>query len=221
MRFKEDSKRCVAYLRVSTQDQSCEIQREEIKNYINYRGWVLIESHEDKATGTNGNRPQLQALLKAAKSRVFDVVVVWKLDRFFRSLKDIVTTLHEFTELGIEFISIKDQIDLTTSSGRLMTHMIAAFAEFEASLIKERVMAGLENAKRKGTILGRPKQIDESLAWQLRQQGFSLNQIAKRIGASKAGVYKTLSKLSVTNPVANPEIIDINKVDSVGHKTKV
>jgi putative DNA-invertase from lambdoid prophage Rac len=182
------------YLRVSTQDQNTELQASELRRFAEARGWNRIKVYEDKATGTNGNRPMLQQMLQDARRREIDVVVCWKLDRLFRSLKDLVVTLQELSELGIEFVSLKDSIDLTTSSGRLMMHMIGAFAEFEASLIKERVRAGLANAKRKGQKLGRPSRLDSTLILELRQQGLSLSTIAEQVGATKSAVSKTLKK---------------------------
>lgn len=143
------------YVRVSTQDQSCELQKNELTRYVESRGWETHKIYEDHGhTGTNGNRPMLKALLKDARERNFDVLICWKLDRLFRSLKDLIGTLHELTELKVDFISLKDNIDLTTSSGRLMMHLLGAFAEFEASLIRERVRAGINNARAKGIKFG-------------------------------------------------------------------
>ena len=182
------------YLRVSTQDQSTDLQRREIEQYVKARGWDDIAIYEDKATGTNGNRPSLKQLLSDARERKVDVLICWKLDRFFRSLKDLISTLQEFNELGVQFISLKDNIDMTTSAGRLMLHIIGAFGEFEASLIQERVRAGLRAAKANGTVLGRPPRIDPRQVIQLRNKGLSLSEIGKQIGATKGAVSKTLSK---------------------------
>lgn len=185
--------RVAIYVRVSTQEQSCELQREELSRFTAARGWEVVGVYEDKATGTDGKRPMLQALLSDARARKFDILLCWKLDRVFRSLKGLVTTLQELSELGIEFVSLKDQIDMTTASGRLMTHILAAFAEFEASLIRERVKAGLENAKRKGTKLGRPKTRDDGAILTLRSEGLSHREIARRLGLSKGSVQKALA----------------------------
>lgn len=142
------SKRVLIYARVSTSEQNPQIQIAELKRYCEARQWILIDEITDLGfTGANDKRPGLQKLLMLARSRQIDVVVVVKLDRLFRSLKHLVSTLHEFTELGVEFISIKDQIDMTTAAGRLMVHMLAAFSEFEKSLIVERTIAGI-NRKR-------------------------------------------------------------------------
>jgi len=186
-------KRIAVYLRVSTRDQSTELQSKDIKEYVRARGWPHATMYEDSGcTGTNDRRPELQRLLRDARSRQIDVVICWKLDRLFRSLKHLVNTLQEFEELGIKFISLKDQIDLTTSAGRLMVHMLAAFGEFEASLIRERVRAGLRAAKAKGKRLGRPKTRDDLRIHQLRCQGLSIRKIASTTGVSSASVQRSL-----------------------------
>lgn len=185
------------YCRVSTQEQSTDLQREEIQRYVTAREWAVTAFYEDKATGTNANRPELKKLLNDARQRKFEIVICWKLDRLFRSLKDLVVTLQEFNDLGIEFISLKDNIDLTTASGRLLMQIIGAMAEFEVCLVKERVKAGLKAAKSKGRVLGRPRRIDLTKVAQLRRDGLSLNQIAQRLGTTKGGVSKTLKKLGL------------------------
>lgn len=179
-------------MRCSTQEQSTELQRREIESYAKARSWNQLTWFEDLASGTSSNRPKLQKLLVEARARRIDVIVVWKLDRFARSLKDLVTLLQEFSEFGITFFSLKDQIDLGTSAGRLMMHLIGAFAEFEASLIRERVRAGLNNARAKGRQLGRPRKIDPEKLVELRKSGLSFSQIAKQTGHSKSAVHKTL-----------------------------
>ena len=125
-------------------------------------------------------------------------MLAWKLDRLFRSLKDLVITLQDLSELGVDFISLKDNIDMTTSSGRLLTHLLGAFAEFEASLIRERVKAGLAHAKSKGQRLGRPKVRDDTRIEELRAQGLSIQAIADRLGVSKAAVQRALTAVSKT-----------------------
>lgn len=187
-------KRVGIYLRVSTQDQSTQIQADEIRQYCAARGWTDVRSYEDKATGTNTNRPMLKQLLSDARSRRLDLIVVWKLDRFARSLKDLILMLQELSELGVEFVSIRDNLDFSTSAGRLMLHIIGAFAEFEAGIIRERVRAGISAARAKGRKFGRPCRIDRQAAQELRRQGLSLNQIAERLGTTKSGVSKVLRK---------------------------
>ncbi len=118
-------------------------------------------------------------------------------------MKDLVNTLHELSEIGVEFISLKDQIDMTTSTGRLMTNIIGAFAQFECDLIRSRVNAGLANAKAKGVRLGRPRRIDLYEVKKLRRDGCSLSQIAKRLDVTKSAVSKILSKHGDPNRLKN------------------
>ena len=123
----EPKKRFILYLRTSTAEQNSDLQRRELVEYANRRGWEF-EILEDKASGTTASRPMLQRLLAAARARKIDGLAVWKCDRLFRSLKHAVVTLSELTELGVQFYSHKDQIDLTTSQGRLMANLLMAFA---------------------------------------------------------------------------------------------
>ena len=188
------AKRCAIYCRVSTQDQNSSLQVRELTEFVNNRtGWTIHRVYEDKRTGSNGNRPQLKALLKAARQREIDVVICWKLDRWFRSLKEIVTTLQELNELGVEFVSLKDNLDLTTSTGLLMMHIIAAFSEWEVSILRERVRSGLIAAKARGVVLGRPQTVTPVLIEQvvtLRAQGLSIREIEQRLN-------KAISKTSI------------------------
>lgn len=194
VKFGESQKRVGLYLRCSTQDQSTELQKSELLAYIKARDWVLHEIFEDHGrTGTNGDRPALKRLMADARQRKFDVVCCWKLDRFFRSLSAMVAALQEFSDLGIQFVSQKDQIDMTTSSGRLLTHLLAAFGEFEASLIKERVVAGIANARRKGIKLGRPKRRNDEEILRLRKEGKTIRAIASQLKISKGSVQTALN----------------------------
>lgn len=184
------------YLRVSTQDQNCDLQREDLLQYTNSREWNVFQVYEDKATGTNSNRSSLKQMLQDARHRRFDVLICWKLDRIARSLKDLVTIIQELTELGVSFVALKDSVDLTTSAGRLMLHIIGSFAQFEADIIKERVRSGLDAARRKGTRLGRPPQVSLNKVLELQERGFSLGRIAKQIGVSKSAVWQAVKKCS-------------------------
>jgi DNA invertase Pin-like site-specific DNA recombinase len=152
--------RAAFYVRVSTSNgqQNPEVQLNDMRPFAESRGWHLVESYIDQGvSGSKDSRPALNRLMADAKQRKFDVILVWKLDRFARSLKHLVVSLAEFESLGVQFVSLKDNIDLTTASGRLMFQIIGAMAEFERSLIQERVKAGLRNARAKGKRLGRPE----------------------------------------------------------------
>lgn len=199
--------RTALYVRVSSQDQNTDLQKQELQDFVSRRGWNIAGIYEDRATGTNDQRPMLQKLLNDARARRFDILVCWKLDRLFRSLKGLIATLQELSELHIQFVSLRDNLDLTTSQGRLLMHLLGAFGEFEVSLIRERVKAGLDNAKRRGRRLGRPPRIDCEQVARLRKKGFSLSQIARRLGISKSAVHKTLSKMAVTNASTKSEKI--------------
>ena len=179
------------YLRVSTLDQSTEMQRADLVDYATRRGFN-IEIYEDHATGTTADRPELSRLLHDCRTRKIDIVLVWKLDRFFRSLKDLVNTLTLLTEVGVSFISLKDNIDLTTSSGRLLMHMLGAFAEFEASLIRERVKAGLRRAIANGRPVGRPRVTSDDSVLNLRREGQSIRKIAAHLGISRGAVERVI-----------------------------
>ena len=186
-------KRVVTYSRCSTQDQKPEVQVNELRKYCHDRGWQLVEEIVDHGfSGGSDNRPGLKKLFTMVRSRQVDVVIVIKLDRLFRSMKHLVVTLQEFSELSVEFISLKDQIDLTTASGRLMLHIVGAFSEFEKNLIRERTMMGLAHAVACGKILGRPQLHDPKKIIQLRSQGLSYRQIAKQMNCSTGVVSAAL-----------------------------
>ena len=143
--------RVAIYARVSTlNNQDPEMQLREVREYCERRGLVVTEEYVDRISGSKESRPHLNRLMADAQRRRFDIVVVWKLDRWGRSLKHLVNSLAQLESLGVAFISLRDNLDLTTPSGRLMFHVIGAMAQFERSLIQERVRAGLRNARAKG-----------------------------------------------------------------------
>lgn len=165
-----------------------EMQLRELREYAQRRGWEVTCEYVDVGiSGSAERRPQLDRLMSDAKSRVFDVILVWKLDRFARSLKHLINALADFEALGVAFVSLRDNLDLTTPSGRLMFQIIGAMAEFERALIKERVRAGLRNARAKGKRLGRPRHsYPQAKIERLRGDGLSWGAIAQRTGIPKA-----------------------------------
>ena len=176
------------YARVSTlNNQDPEMQLAELREYAGRRGWQVIEEFTDQGvSGCKESRPALNRLMADACRRRFDAILVWKIDRFGRSLKHLVNALAELAALGVAFISLRDNIDLSTPSGRLMFQIIGAMAEFERALIQERVRAGLRNARAKGRRLGRPRVIvDVSRIAFLRAQGRSWAEIKDELGVSK------------------------------------
>jgi DNA invertase Pin-like site-specific DNA recombinase len=183
--------RVALYARVSTcNGQNPEMQLAELREYASRRGWEIFSEYVDLGiSGTKESRPELNRLMADAHRRNFDVVLCWKVDRFGRSLKHLVNALADLDSYGVAFVSLRDNLDLSTPSGRLMFQIIGAMAEFERSLIQERVRAGLRNAKLKGKTLGRPRRIvngDEMV--RLREQGMSFREIAKAVGASPGTV---------------------------------
>jgi DNA invertase Pin-like site-specific DNA recombinase len=191
------------YVRVSSskkvQDlylQNPQVQIEPLLKLVNsLEGFDATEIYEDRMTGSDANRPNYQRLREDARRRKFKVVIVWRLDRLARSVKELIDTLDEFRQLGIEFISHKEAIDTSTATGKLMFHMVAAFAEFERELLRERTIAGLEYAKENGTksgkAIGRPARIfDREKARRLRKQGLSLNQIAEQLKVGRGTVQR-------------------------------
>src|SRR5712691_5212628 len=180
------------YARVSTTNhgQDVNMQLRELREYCERRGWEIADEYTDVGiSGSKDSRPELNRLMADAKQRRFDAVCVWKLDRFGRSLRHLVNALADLESLGVSFVSIKDNLDLSTPSGRLMFQIIGAMAEFERSLIQERVRAGLRNARLKGKVLGRPRRIVNSDQMNLlREQGMSFRGIAKAVGTSPGTV---------------------------------
>jgi DNA invertase Pin-like site-specific DNA recombinase len=181
------------YARVSTRDkQNPETQLRELRRYCRARGYEIKLTEVDRASGSTDNRIGLNRILESVRSREVDGVVVLKLDRLFRSLKHLITMLEEFESLGIKFIAVRDQVDMTTPSGRLFVQMIGALGEFERELIKERVILGLENARATGKILGRPKIRDDKKIIALRKTGLSYQAIQKKLKISKGAVWRAL-----------------------------
>lgn len=185
------------YARVSTNggQQDPEMQLRELREYACRRGWEIVTEFVDRGiSGSREKRPQLDALMSAAYQRHLDAILVWKLDRFARSLKHLVNALAEFDALGVSFISLRDNLDLTTPAGRLMFQIVGAMAEFERSLIVERVKGGLRSARAKGVRLGRPRVIvPQAKVERLKHEGLSLRAIAKQLGVSKTTIMRSLS----------------------------
>ena len=180
------------YVRVSTADQSLERQLFEITAYLTARNLGPITIYEDKASGTKATRPAFQTMMRAVRAGKHSTVVVHKLDRFSRSLKDLVSALDELKSHNTGFISINDDLDLTTASGKLLFHVIGAMAEFESSLIKDRVNSGLANAKRKGIKLGRPKLVVDGDTIFRLSATMSMREIASAKGISLASVSRII-----------------------------
>lgn len=183
------------YARVSTdKGQDPELQLRELREYCARRRWAIADEYVDRGiSGSKDSRPELNRLMTDAHKRSIDVVVVWKFDRFARSTSHLLRALETFRALGIEFCSLREAADTTTPSGKLMFTLIGAMAEFERDLIRERVRAGIRNARAKGRRVGRkPISLDRTRLVSLRSQGRSIRQIATAFGCSRSLVHKSL-----------------------------
>ncbi len=185
-------KRVAIYARVSTKDQTTENQLLDLREYCKRREWVIAQEFVDEGvSGAKEIRPQLTGLMNMARKRKVDIVLVWRFDRFARSLKHLINALAEFTSWGIDFVSYGDAIDTTSPQGKLHFHMISAFSEFERELIRDRVNSGLRRARERGIRLGRPNvSWDVDKAREMRARGVSVRSIAKLLGVSKSLVAK-------------------------------
>lgn len=164
------------YARVSTLlAQDPEMQLIELREYAARRGWTISAEYVDRTSGAKESRPALNRLMADAHQRKFDVVAVWKIDRFGRFLRHLVNVLAELEGRGIAFVSMRDNLDLSTPSGRLRFQIIGAMAEFERALIQERVVAGLRNARAKGKRLGRPPMFVDTARIAVLRQSQAVN----------------------------------------------
>ncbi len=195
-------KQVAIYARVSTDKQAADMQLSELRSYVKRSKWGIYKEFIDHGySGSTTNRPAFAGMMAAAQKKEFDILLVWKLDRLSRSLKDLITTLDELRAFGINFISYDNQMDTSTPSGKLLFSLIGAMAEFEREIIRERVKAGLENTRRKGKTLGRPRKPGQlrQKAIDLHKSGVSNRKIGKKLGIAESTVRNWL-KLEKTIP---------------------
>ena len=183
--------RAAIYVRVSTHDQEVENQLEEPRRFVEARGWAAREDLDEGVSGALEQRPALNALVRDAKRRRFDVLVCWRLDRLGRSLKHLITLLDDLQALGVAFVSLAEGIDATTPAGKLQMHILGAISEFERARCAERVRAGLARVKRQGRQLGRPRVAvsEDALA---AVAGLSTRQAARQLGVSASTIRRRL-----------------------------
>jgi len=188
--------RVAIYARVSTLDQSTDSQLLDLRRYISERGWSLFKEYVDEGiSGTKDSRPALNELMNDARKRRFDVVLVWRFDRFARSTRHLINALEEFKNLRIDFVSYQENIDTSSPLGSAIFTIISAVAQLERDIIAERVKAGLRRARERGITLGRPKTIiDLQRAYQLRAGGKSIREISRELGVSKSTLSDAMSK---------------------------
>jgi len=189
--------RVAIYARVSTthHGQDVTMQTRELREYAERRGWIMFAEYVDEGiSGAKDSRPELNRLMADAHKRCFDVVCVWRFDRFARSVSHLLRALETFKALGIDFVSYSEQMDTSTPAGKMVFTVLGAVAELERSLIVERVRAGLRNASAKGKTLGRPRvAVDAARIARLHAQGRSIREIADELGYSRSLVQKTLA----------------------------
>jgi len=187
-----DTMNTAIYARVSTSNgQDPEMQLRELREYCERRGWNLKGEYIDSGiSGVKNSRPELNRLMADAHKRLFDAVVVWRFDRFARSVSHLLRALETFSSLGIQFVSLSEQVDTSTPAGKMVFTVLGAVAELERSLIVERVRAGLRNARAKGKRLGRPtRQVNAAHIAALRAQGVPWRTIGAQLGVCAATAY--------------------------------
>lgn len=186
--------RVAIYARISTTNhgQDVSMQTRELREYCERRGWTVTGEYVDAGiSGAKDRRPELDRLMSDAHKRPFDVVAVWKFDRFARSVSHLLRALDTFRVLGIEFVSLSESLDTATPAGRMVFTVLGAVAELERSLIAERVRAGLRNARAKGKRLGRPpRDLDKEKVAALRRKGLGWRVIAKQLGVGVGTLYR-------------------------------
>ena len=204
----EEGARAALYLRVSTADQKADLQFDGLRAYAARAGLDIVQDYCDVGvSGRREGRPQLNALMAAARNREIDCVLVWKFDRFARSTRHLLAALEEFNHLGVRFISVQDQIDTDSPMGRAMFTIIGAMAELESSLISERVTAGMRAAETRGKHLGRPatsQRVIAEIEALARSTDLSIRQIQSKIAgrASRGLVGEITKRARNTSPTA-------------------
>ena len=187
-------KKVIIYERVSTREQNVDMQITDLRQYAEARKLKVVREYIDYASGAKTERENYRKPYDDVRKRKTDVVLVWKFDRFARSTRELINALEEFNNLGVDFISYKENIDTSTPAGKILFTMISAFAEFERAIIRERVIAGMEKAKARGARIGRPKippfTIEKVL--EMRGRGNSYKEIIKKLKISKSAYYKIL-----------------------------
>ncbi len=187
--------RVARYMRVSTADQKQDLQDDETAELIERRGWQLVSTYSDHGvSGSRDKRPGLDQMMADAKRGKFDVLLAWRSDRLFRSLKNMLNTLAELDALNIAFVSATEVFDTSTPQGRLLMHLVSAFSEFERQVIRSRVVAGLAAAKRRGVQLGRPGvHLNVAKASELRASGLSYRAISRQLGVPVSRIHGALA----------------------------
>ena len=183
------------YARVSTNDQqTLPMQNRALRDYAARRGWVIVMQVKEVGSGAT-QRPMREQLIDVARRREIDMVLVWRLDRWGRSVTDLLATMQELEHLGVGFVSLTEALDLTTPAGRAMAGLLAVFAEFEREILRERVRAGLAHARANGKRLGRPltAALQSDRVRKLRRSGLSKSSIARQLNIGRTSVRRILA----------------------------
>jgi DNA invertase Pin-like site-specific DNA recombinase len=198
-------KRAAIYVRVSTDRQTVENQLRELRQIAERRGWEVVKEYDDAGiSGSKGrnDRPGLDEMLKDAQRRRFDVVMAWAIDRLGRSLIDLLGTIQQLESCGVDLYLDQQAIDTTTPTGRLMFQITGAFAEFERSMMRQRIRAGLRRAVEAGKQLGRPK-VDPALEKRIQSQlraGKGMLATAKALGVGTSTVQRIAREMAAARP---------------------
>src|SRR5262249_31202572 len=189
-------KRAALYMRISTKGhgQTTETQAVALRDYAAHRGFEIVEEYRDEGiSGSKDSRPALDKLMKDARTRHFDVVIVARFDRFARSVSHLLRALEEFNHLGIDFVSLSESIDTSTPMGKMIFTVLGAVAELERNLIKERVHMGISRASKQGKQLGRPKRVFDGEKPQIMLQSMSVREVARKLQVSRGVIERGIT----------------------------
>jgi DNA invertase Pin-like site-specific DNA recombinase len=200
-------KRAVLYLRVSTDEQSCDMQERDLRRLAEQRGLEIVQVYRDEGwSGAKASRPAFDEMLRDAKRGRFSVLLTWKLDRLGRSLSNLLRLLEDLRTWNVGLVSYSESLDLDSPSGRLMYQLISAFSEYEREIIRSRVRAGLRNARAKGKTLGRPRvAVDAAKVASLRAQGRSWRAVARELKVNARTARRAVAQTSRT---AAPQVAE-------------
>lgn len=205
--------RAALYMRVSTKNhgQTTETQALALRDYAAHRGFIVVEEYRDEGiSGTKDSRPALDKLMKDARARKFDLIVVARFDRFARSVSHLLRALEEFSHLGVDFVSLSESIDTSTPVGKMIFTVLGAVAELERNLIRERVHMGISRARKQGKALGRPRvDVDPHQVAGLRTRGLSWNEIADKLNVGRGTAERAFRSLS-QKPLNKPGNVEQN-----------
>ena len=191
-------KKVAIYCRVSTTDQNIDLQLTDLRRYSHSRGWIIQKEYLDEGvSGSKESRPSLDALMTDSRKRLFDIVLVWRFDRFARSSRHLAIALDEFGHLGVDFVSYNEHLDTSGAMGKAMFTIIGAMAELERGIISERVRAGLRRAREKGKVFGRPRvEISPEKLKDMQNRGYSVRKMAMALKMPRSTVHDKLVEIS-------------------------